>query len=40
MEFKLNISPIDVIKKEHILETFILKWIINFIKIAEKNLKN
>ena len=44
MELHPNISPIDVIKKEHlvehILETFIQKLIIKFMKIAGKNLKN
>ena len=44
MEFSPNISQIDVIKKvnlvEHILEIFILMLLVNFIKIAGKNLKN
>ena len=43
-EFHPNISPIDVIKKEyvveHILEIFILMLRVNFIKIVGKNLKN
>ena len=44
MKFQPNISPKDVIKREHleehILEIFILVSIINFKKIAGKNLKN
>ena len=44
MEFRPNISPIDVIKKgafgEHILEIFIFILLINFIKIHGMNLKN
>ena len=41
MDFGTNISPVEIIKKdvlvELILETFILVLVINFIKIVGKN---
>ena len=44
MESHPNISPIDELKKEHlvenILEILILMLLVNFIKIVGKNLKN
>ena len=44
MEFNPNISPVDVIKKEHlkkyIIEIFILILQVNLLKTHGKNLKN
>ena len=44
MEFRPNISPVDVIKKGAFggtfSETFILVSLVNFIRIVGKNLKN
>ena len=44
MNFELSVSPVEVIKKVHllllILETFILVLMIHFTKTVGKNLKN